>query len=99
MNRQLASSFQKRPVQFFYKQTFSSDFIKRTVQNFVTCGLHGKNFHICFRVLADNIVPHHLALQYGKLAFPASDHNFFIHNYPHLFPVLPEVPAFFLLLP
>ena len=33
------------------------------------------------------------------LAFPASDHNFFIHNYPHLFPVLPEVPAFFLLLP
>ena len=40
-------------------------------------GLHGKNFHFCFRVLSYNIVPDHLALQYGKLAFPASDHDFF----------------------
>lgn len=95
MYRQLASSLQKGPVQFFYKKAFASDFVQGTVQNLVSGGFHGKDIHFHVRMILYNEVLYHLALKYGKLAFPAADHNFITHNSPRLLQFLPEGPALF----
>ena len=89
VHRKDTSSIHQCFIQFLYKKSLSANLVQGAVQNDISGGFHGKDFHFHFRIFFFYIITNHFTLEYRKFTLPAANYNLTFLRLHHPAPSVP----------